>query len=212
MKIYDIYKILLRRYGPQGWWPGETQLEIIVGAILTQNTSWTNVEKAIADLKEVVSLDSPTDLHGLSIKRLSRLIRPAGYYNVKARRIKNFTQFLEERYGSSIKMLGALDSQRLREELLSVNGIGPETCDSIMLYAFNRAVFVIDAYTKRIFSRHGYFTHDILYESAQRYFMNNLPAKEKIFNEYHALIVRLAKEHCRTNPRCDGCPLSSMGI
>lgn len=208
--LTGIYDTLYRSYGPQGWWPGRSRFEMIVGAVLTQNTAWSNVEKAIKNLKAEGVLSSPMKLHGLGRNKLARLIRPAGYYNVKAARLKNFTDFLLRKYGGSLNRLAAAGTERLRQELLGVNGIGPETCDSIMLYAFGRPVFVVDAYTKRIFSRHGFFRRDLAYDSVQAVFMKNLPSDENIFNEYHALIVRLAKDHCRTKPGCEKCPLNGM--
>ncbi len=194
-------------YGSQGWWPADTRLEVIIGAILTQNTAWSNVEKAILNLKKKGTFLSPLALRELDAKTLAALIRPAGYYNVKARRLKNFISFLWAEHGGSLGKMAQLRTDELRVKLLAVNGIGPETCDSILLYAFHRPVFVIDAYTKRIFSRHKFFGKDIKYEEAQRFFMESLPGSSALFNEYHALIVRLAKDFCRTAPRCDGCPL-----
>lgn len=206
----DIYTRLYKRFGPQHWWPGDTRFEIIVGAILTQNTSWSNVEKAIKNLKRE-NLLSPAKLMAIDKKRLAGLIRPAGYYNIKAARIKNFLNFLSSQYNSSLRKMSSAGTVDLRKQLLSVNGIGPETCDSILLYAFDRPVFVIDAYTRRIFSRHGRLSHDMPYESMQAEFAENLPSDSRLFNEYHALIVRLAKEFCRTSPRCEACPLSGIG-
>lgn len=205
-----IYKKLYKFYGPQGWWPGRSRLEIIIGAILTQNTSWSNVEKAIKNLKNEGLLSSPYRLHNVSIQKLARLIHPAGYYNVKSRRLKNFTKFLIAKYNGRLNKLAKVKTHRLRQELLAVNGIGPETCDSILLYAFRRPVFVVDAYTKRIFSRHGLLSRDSTYESVQAVFMENLPSDEKIFNEYHALLVRLAKDHCKAKPICGNCPLRGI--
>ena len=205
-----IYKKLNKFYGPQGWWPGRSRLETIVGAILTQNTSWSNVEKAIKNLKNEGLLSSPSRLHNVSMQKLARLIHPAGYYNVKSRRLKNFTKFLIANYNGKLDKLAKVKTHRLRQELLAVNGIGPETCDSILLYAFKRPVFVVDAYTKRIFSRHGLFDNDLAYGSVQKKFMNNLPSDEEVFNEYHALLVRLAKDHCKTKPICGNCPLRDI--
>jgi endonuclease-3 related protein len=203
---------LYGRFGPQHWWPGDTRFEIIVGAILTQNTAWTNVEKAIANLKSAGALSSPAAMKRLSIRKLAGLIRPAGYYNIKAKRLKNFLDFLDKRYSLSLAALSRVETVVLRRELLDVNGIGPETCDSILLYAFGRPVFVIDAYTKRIFSRHGFFSDDLDYSAAQEVFMDNLRRETGFFNEYHALIVRLGKEMCRKAPKCGGCPLKGFKI
>ena len=210
MTLISAYSKLYESYGPQGWWPGHGRFEMIVGAILTQNTAWSNVRKAIKNLKAGGCLSSPAKLHELETKKLARLIRPAGYYNVKAKRLRNFTKFLADRYAGSLARLSKLKTARLRQELLGVNGIGPETCDSILLYAFRRPVFVVDAYTKRIFSRHGFFAEDADYESVQNLFMKALPPDEGIFNEYHALIVRLGKVCCRKKPVCEKCPLKGL--
>ena len=188
------------------------QFEVIVGAVLTQNTAWINVEKAIVNLKKAGALSSPDAMMRLRTGSLAALIRPAGYYNIKAKRLKNFLRFLERGYGGSLKALGRLDTQKLRHELLGVNGIGPETCDSILLYAFGRPVFVVDAYTKRIFSRHGLFDEGLGYSDVQRIFTANLRRDTKMFNEYHALIVRLAKEFCKTRSKCGSCPLEGFKI
>ena len=202
--LLDIYNKLYKFFGPQHWWPGDTPLEIIVGAILTQNTAWTNVEKAIANLKKAGALTSPRAMKKLRTSRLATLIRPAGYYNIKAKRLKNF---LDSGYGLSLKRLGRQEIAKLKSELMSVNGIGPETCDSILLYAFKKPVFVVDAYTKRIFSRHGIFSESLSYDKVQEIFMRSLPSDERLYNEYHALIVRLGKELCRKKPDCGNCPL-----
>lgn len=207
-----IYSLLYKFYGPQGWWPGDTRLEVIVGAILTQNTSWKSVEKAISNLKKAKILSRPSLIDGLSAKRLAGLIKPSGYYNVKAERLKNFIRFLSSSYGSSLNRVARQNTDRLREEFLNVNGVGPETCDSILLYAFNRPVFVVDAYTRRVFSRHGLFSGTAGYDEIQKIFMDNLPRDKGLFNEYHALIVRLAKEICKTRPCCAACPLKGVQL
>lgn len=204
-----VYNRLYKTFGPQKWWPAKTRFEVIVGAILTQNTAWSNVEKAIKNLRKARLLD-PKKMKDISTVRLAELIRPAGYYNIKAKRLKNFVAFLYDKYGGSIDRLSSGKSMDLRNELLGVNGIGPETCDSIMLYALKKPVFVVDAYTKRIFSRHGFFKQTCDYHDVQRYFMANLPKKHKLYNEYHALIVRLAKEFCRTKPACEFCPVKGL--
>jgi endonuclease III related protein len=179
----------------------------MVGAILTQNTSWGNVEKAIGNLKKHRLLN-PARLRGLSQKELSRLIMPAGYYNVKAKRLKNFLKFFFERYKGDVNKMSTVDTAVLRSQLLSVNGIGPETADSILLYALHKPVFVVDAYTKRVISRHRLIKEDAGYGDVQTLFMDNLERKEKLFNEYHALLVKLAKDFCRkSKPKCDSCPL-----
>ena len=210
--LLKIYKKLYEFYGPQGWWPGRSRFEVIIGAILTQNTAWSNVEKAIKNLRIEGLLSSPRQLHNVSTKKLAHLIRPAGYYNIKSIRLKNFTTFLVTKYNGDLSRMAKIPTHRLRQELLAINGIGPETCDSILLYAFDRPVFVVDAYTNRIFSRHGLFSQDPTYELVQSIFIENLPSDEKVFNEYHALLVRLAKDHCKTKPICGNCPLSGIKI
>lgn len=203
---------MYRFYGPQHWWPADTPFEVIVGAILTQNTAWANVEKAIISLKKAGVLSSPSRMKRAGVSRLSRLIKPAGFYNLKARRLTNFLSNLTAKHGSSLVKLSRLDTERLREELLGINGIGPETCDSILLYAFRRPVFVVDAYTKRIFSRLGLIPKDAGYDEVQAFFTGSLPHKHRLFNEYHALIVRLAKDHCKTKPKCESCPLADKNL
>ncbi len=210
--LIDIYKRLYARFGPQGWWPARTPLEIVVGAILTQNTAWSNVEKAISNLKAARLLSSSASLEHISSRTLSRLIRPAGYYNLKSSRLKNFFRFLRTQSNGDLKALRRLRAVSLRRKLLSVNGIGPETADSIMLYALGKPVFVVDAYTKRILSRHGLLCERAGYDDVQRIFEKNLPTDRRLFNEYHALIVRLGKERCRKVPRCGGCPLNGLKI
>lgn len=205
--LLNIYKKLYKFYGPQKWWPADTRFEVIIGAILTQNTSWKNVEKALKNLKKANVLLSPQGLGKLNKRQLSRLIKPAGYYNVKAKRLKNFLSFLTAEYSGSLYNLSRQETENLRQEFLGVNGIGPETCDSILLYAFRRPVFVVDAYTKRIFARHKIFRADTDYHEMQKIFMDNLPRDHKLYNEYHALIVRMGKELCRKVPNCKACPL-----
>ena len=201
-----IFNLLLDRFGPQQWWPGDTQVEVIVGAILTQNTNWVNVEKAIINLKRAKALSIKT-LASLSHNKLSALIKPSGYFNVKAVRLKNFIDYVSAEYHGSLKKMGREPVDKLRANLLSVNGIGPETADSILLYAFDKPSFVVDTYTKRVFSRLGLVSHDLEYAEVQLFFMDNLKTDVHLFNEYHALIVHLAKEHCKVKPACSGCPL-----
>ena len=204
-----IYQLLYQRFGPQHWWPGETPFEIITGAILTQNTNWANVEKAIANLKSA-DLLTPEKLHHLDIEQLALLIRPAGYFNIKARRLKNFLTWLFENYNGRLKNMEQLNTDRLRQELLAIKGIGPETADSILLYAFDRAVFVIDTYTARIATRHHLIEPAADYEQLQYLFESNLPQDVKLFNEYHALLVRVGKNWCKPKPRCETCPLKEL--
>jgi endonuclease-3 related protein len=208
-QLTEIYQLLFDRFGPQHWWPGETRFEIITGAILTQNTNWANVEKAIANLKSAHLL-TPEKLYHLEIPQLAELIRPAGYYNIKAKRLKSFLNWLFNSYGGILENLENLDISRLRDELLAVNGIGPETADSILLYAFDRPIFVVDAYTARVAVRHGLIEPDADYEQLRELFQSNLPEDVRLFNEYHALLVRLGKEFCRPSARCPGCPLEKL--
>lgn len=202
----NFYQLLYQRFGPQYWWPAKTPFEVIVGAILTQNTSWANVEKAILNLRRA-SLLSPRKLYQVTIRKLARLIKPAGYFNIKARRLKNFINFLFSRYGGSLARMFNTDPWSLRAELLTIPGIGPETADSILLYAGDKPVFVIDAYTKRFLLRHNLIDADATYSAAQDIFLDNLQTDVGLFKEFHALIVRLAKEFCKSTPHCQGCAL-----
>ncbi|MBM4128586.1 MAG: endonuclease III domain-containing protein [Nitrospira sp.] len=208
-KLVKIYNKLYRAFGPQHWWPGNTPFEIAVGAILTQNTNWGNVEKAIYNLKEQKALSAKA-IHEMPAKKLSELIRPAGYFNVKGKRIKAFINFLMNEYHGSMKKMKDEEMQILRRKLLHVNGIGHETADSILLYALEKPVFVIDAYTKRILSRHNIVRHDESYECIQYLFHSALKRDVKLFNEYHALFVRLGKTYCLKKPKCPGCPLEGI--
>lgn len=207
---HRLNRIFLRLYsvfGPQHWWPADSSFEVIVGAILTQNTSWTNVEKAILRLKEKKLLDAKRLLK-LSPNQLAALIKSAGYYNVKAIRLKNFLRFFFRCYSVDIKRMSAQDLITLRRQLLGIKGVGPETADSILLYALNKPVFVVDAYTKRILSRHRLLAEDATYEQAQDIFMRNLKNDARLFNEYHALLVKLGKDYChKQNPKCEICPI-----
>ncbi len=204
--VQQIYDALFARWKKQDWWPAETRLEMMLGAILTQNTAWANVEKAIANLRKNNALQLKT-LEQASQKQIAKWIRPAGYFNQKAGYIKAMIDTLGDHYGGSLNRLFSLDTLSLRNELLSWKGIGPETADSILLYAGQRPIFVVDAYTKRFLLRHGWCGEKATYNEISTLFIANLPAKEQLFNEYHALIVRLGKEHCKTKPQCKGCPL-----
>jgi endonuclease-3 related protein len=208
-KIIEIYHKLYRAFGPQHWWPGDSPFEIAVGAILTQNTNWANVEKAIASLKNKRAL-SAKGIHEMKTEKLALFIRPAGYFNVKARRLKAFIHFLINDYHGSMGRMKNENLDTLRTKLLNVHGIGPETADSILLYALDNPVFVIDAYTKRALSRHSVINHDENYERIQDLFHETLKRDTELFNEYHALFVRLGKTYCRKKPLCDGCPLEGM--
>jgi endonuclease-3 related protein len=207
--LTEIYRLLHDVFGPQHWWPGETPFEIITGAILTQNTSWANVEKAITNLKSA-DLLRPEKLHHLEPAQLAELIRPAGYYNIKAKRLKNFVNWLFDNYEGKLTNLESIDTEQLRGELLAIKGVGPETADSILLYAFDRPIFVVDAYTARIVSRHRLIGPDADYEQLRELFESSLPADTQLFNEYHALLVRVGKEFCRPKARCHGCPLEKL--
>jgi len=198
--------MLLRAYGPQHWWPGDTPFEIMVGAVLTQNTAWSNVEKAIGNLKAARALDASAIL-AAHPKRLASWLKPSGYFNIKAKRLRNFCAWYLAAGGR--RKLSALDTRELRHGLLSVNGIGPETADDILLYAFGRPVFVVDAYTHRIFSRLGMLGGDEGYEHTRAYFECTLGPEAQLFNEFHALIVRHGKEVCRPRPRCGACCLAA---
>jgi len=205
--LTNIYRRLLAHFGPQHWWPASEPFEVIVGAILTQSTAWTNVEKAIANLKATGKL-SPEALRHLPEAELAALIHPAGYYNVKARRLKAFAGWFGERYDDSLEKMFSGDIVKLRHELLGVYGIGEETADSIILYAGNKPFFVIDAYTRRIIDRFGLSPRAKNYAAYQALFSENLPPYARLFNEYHALLVRLGKEHCRKRPVCQSCCLN----
>lgn len=207
--LMKIYSRLYERFGPQHWWPGETSFEVMVGAILTQNTSWKNVEKAIYNLRER-GLLNPKKLHRTHNEIIANAIYPAGYYNIKTKRLRHFLNFLAGRYGANIQKMKNIKLPELRRELLGINGIGNETADSILLYAMNKPSFVIDAYTKRFLSRHGLVAQDIPYAELQKVFMYELPNSVRLFNEYHALIVRLGKDICKTKPICEKCPLCDI--
>jgi endonuclease-3 related protein len=208
-EISAFYKKLYSYFGPQYWWPAGSSFEVMLGAILTQNTSWSNVEKAIANLKKHKLLEL-SKLYRLSHRRLASLIRSAGYYNIKARRLKEFLKFLHDCYEDKIENMSGEGTLKLRKRLLSVKGIGQETADSILLYALNKPIFVVDSYTKRILLRHNLIEENFGYEEVQNLFMQNLRNSVKLFNEYHALLVRLGKEFCLKNrPRCKECPLNA---
>lgn len=204
MRLYDR---MYRYTGDLHWWPGETPIEISVGAILTQNTAWSNVEKAIARLKAARAL-SVRALGKMTHRRLAKLIRSAGYFNVKALRLKNFIAFIETRHGGSLDTMLAQPADAFRAELLLINGIGPETADSIVLYAAEKPIFVIDAYTKRVLSRHGVLPLEKSYDEFQALFTRLLSPDVPLYNQYHAMFVRVGNRFCRATPRCDLCPLN----
>jgi endonuclease III related protein len=208
-RLLAIYNKLYSHFGPQHWWPGETPFEVAAGAVLTQNTNWGNVEKAIFNLKEEGKLNAAA-IHKIAPERLAALIKPAGYFNIKAKRLKHFVEFLLKEYGGRMTEMKKEEIDIIRGKLLGVNGIGPETADSIILYALDKPLFVVDAYTKRVLSRHNIMDHEATYGSFQELFHSNLKRDFRLFNEYHALIVKVAKVHCRTKPICEGCPLERM--
>lgn len=207
MNLLQLYRVLYDTYGPQHWWPAETPWEVIVGAILTQSTNWQNVERAIENLKQHSAL-APERLYKLSEEKLAELIRPAGYFRQKAKKLKAFLAHLYAQHDGDLREMLSQPTNKLRTELLSIWGIGPETADSILLYAAQKPTFVVDAYTKRIFSRLGLISSQISYDELQRFFVMRLPRSVKLFNEYHALIVRHGKEICRPKPRCGQCVLA----
>ena len=205
----EIYHTLLNAFGPQDWWPGDTPFEIMIGAVLTQNTAWTNVERAIDNLKQA-NLLSLEALAMVEVETLAELIRPSGYYNQKARRLKGLIHYIIDTHGD-LQAFFDQDAVTLREELLCLKGIGPETADSITLYAAEKPTFVVDTYTHRIFSRHNLIGEEADYQELQDLFMDSLPAEIQMYNEYHALIVRLGKEFCKkSKPLCDECPIKDF--
>lgn len=205
-RLEEIYRRLLDHFGPQGWWPGNRPIEVVVGAILTQNTAWTNVEKALANLRKARVL-SWRRLHALSVEELAELIRPAGTFRVKAKRLRAFLDVLWTHHQGSLKVMLAGELDEVRGRLLGIHGVGPETADAILLYAGNHPSFVIDAYTLRVLRRHFLTDGRADYELARRLFQEHLPRDVSMYNEYHALFVALGKRYCRARAHCDGCPL-----
>jgi endonuclease III related protein len=236
--IPDYYRAIFRRYGKQNWWPAQSRLEVIVGAYLTQNTNWSNVEKAIVNLRRARVL-SLAGLRETPLARLQKLVRPSGYFRQKAKKLKTFIRFLDKNYGGSLDRMFSRPTLELREELLALNGVGPETADSILLYGGNHHVFVVDAYTRRIFERHGIITPKAKYEEIRALVEDTLTAAKpgdlgvdqqgveprhpvsrmsraprselaQHYNELHALIVRVGNQHCRGTPKCEECPLKEF--
>jgi endonuclease-3 related protein len=237
-EIVRYYQTLYSRWGPQNWWPAQSPLEVIVGAYLTQNTNWSNVEKAIANLRRARALNVKA-LREISLGRLATLIRPSGYFRQKAKNLKTFIRFLDKAYGGSLARMFAQPTEKLRDELLELNGIGPETADSILLYGGNHPVFVVDAYTRRILERHGMIDHKAKYEDIRQLLETALSGANSAqldlekhgadprhpvsrmsrasrsdlaqhYNELHALIVRVGNQHCRSTPKCEACPLRNF--
>ena len=205
-RLLRLYDRLIRRFGPQDWWPARSRFQVVVGAILTQNAAWRNVERAVARLRAAAQLRADA-LRRLPPGRLAALLRPSGTFRVKARRLRAFVDHLTRRHGGSLPRMLRQPVAALRPELLRIPGIGPETADVIILYAAGRPLFVVDAYTRRILARHRIVSPTADYASLQALFMDNLPHDPALFNEYHALLVRVGKEYCRARPRCRECPL-----
>jgi endonuclease-3 related protein len=205
-RLLRLYDRLHHQYGPQRWWPARSRFEVVVGAILTQNAAWRNAERAIARLRAAGALSLPAVL-ALPPARLAALLRPSGTFRVKARRLRGFARHVARRHGGRLGRLLALPLPGLRAELRGIAGVGPETADAIALYAAGRPVFVVDAYTRRILARHRLAAPDADYADVQALLMGHLPHDPALFNEFHALLVRVGKAHCRTRPRCEGCPL-----
>jgi endonuclease III related protein len=203
----EYFNSLFTALGPQHWWPGDTPFEIVIGAILTQNTVWKNVEQTISNLREA-DLLSPAAIQGVHLRRLESLLRPSGYFRQKARKLKAFCKFLQTEYAGSLDRMFTTPTIVLREKLLGVFGIGPETADSMLLYAGGHSVFVVDAYTKRMLQRHGWVGDNPKYDDVQWLFEHQFPGNLKLFNEFHALIVQTGKRWCLAqDPKCDECPL-----
>ena len=210
MALRRFYRVLSKHFGPQHWWPGDTTFEIVVGAILTQNTAWANVEKAIANLKRAGAL-SVAAMGALAEGDLGKLIRPSGYYNQKAKKLKAFLAYLQQRHGGSLRRMFRVPTRQLRQELLAIHGIGEETADSILLYGGNHPIFVVDAYTRRILQRHQMIPASASYRQIQEVFHRHVAPSAPVYNEFHALLVQTGKQHCwKSEPRCAGCPLEGF--
>jgi endonuclease-3 related protein len=211
-RYIELYDLLHAHFGPQDWWPGETPFEIMVGAVLTQNTSWINVTKAIDNLRQAEVLDY-SNLFQLPLDLLAQHIRPSGYYNIKARRLRNLLEMIDSRYEGDLQQFLSDGIESARENLLSVKGIGPETADSILLYACGHPAFVVDSYTHRILSRHNLVDEETDYYTMQEVMVDHLPKDVQLYNEFHALIVLVAKQFCKkTKPLCDLCPLRGLNL
>lgn len=209
-ELLRYYDVMSSSLGPMHWWPAQTPFEVIVGAILTQSTAWANVERAIANLR-AARLLTPSAMLRVRPSKLAALVRPSGYFRQKAKKLSAFLRFLQTRYGGSLRRMFQTPTLALRQELLSVHGIGPETADSILLYAGNHPVFVVDAYTHRILGRHGITNGKADYENVRAFIESSIPREPQLFNEFHALIVNTGKNWCRKSaPRCEACPLRSL--
>jgi endonuclease-3 related protein len=205
-RLLRLYRALLARHGPQGWWPARTPFEVAVGAILTQHTAWPGAARAVAALR-ARGLLTPRRLAGGDLATVATLVRPAGTYRLKARRLLDFARWLRRRAGGDFRAMRRLALGPLRDELLAVPGLGPETVDAILLYAAGRPVFVADAYTRRVLTRHRLLPAGVSYEQARAFLESHLPSDPALFNEFHALLVAVGKTHCRSRPRCERCPL-----
>jgi endonuclease-3 related protein len=205
-RLLRLYRALLAHHGPQGWWPARTAFEVAVGAILTQHTAWTGAARAVAALR-AHGLLAPHRLAACDVATLGALVRPAGTYRLKAQHLLDFTRWLLTRFGGDFRAMRRAPLGPLRREVLAVRGLGPETADAILLYAAGRPVFVADAYTRRVLVRHGLLGRDTGYEEARAFLEAHLPSDPALFNEFHALLVAVAKTHCRTIPHCEACPL-----
>jgi endonuclease-3 related protein len=209
-KLMEAYERMLAQFGPQHWWPGETPFEVMVGAVLVQNTAWRNVERAIQNLRDA-GVMNPRALYKLPQEELAELIRPAGYYQVKAKRLRNLLKYVVEEHGGLLQTMFQTSLQVLRVELLAIHGIGPETADAILLYAGGMPTFVVDTYAHRILARHGWIGYDASYDDIKDYFESGLPRDASLYNEYHALLVRVGKDYCkRAAPKCEECPLAPL--
>lgn len=208
-KLLGLYQVLLDNLGHQGWWPADSPFEVMIGAILTQNVSWNNVKKAINNLKEKSILEQKRLLE-IDLAELAPLIRSTRYYNEKAKKIKNFLNFYFDEYNGDLETMSKEETMVLRKKLLKINGLGEETVDSILLYACDKPIFVVDAYTKRIFSRYGLIDTDANYLCIQKLFMENLPCDIELYNDFHAQIVHLGNAICKTKPECNKCPIREV--
>lgn len=211
-RLLNIYYLLLEHFGKQNWWPANTRWEVIVGAILTQNTTWSNVERAIDNLKVGNTLELEK-IYELRVPEIAKLIRPTGYYNQKAKKLSIIASHIVDNYDGSLNLMFDKDADDLRDELLSLWGIGRETCDSIILYAAGKPLFIIDNYTRRILIRHRIIDEDMKYDEVQSIFMDNIEPDTDLYQEYHALLVKLGKEFCKKRePLCSGCPIKSVDL
>lgn len=205
----QVYHKLLDALGPQHWWPGNSPWEVMIGAVLVQNTAWKNVERAIANLREA-ELVEPRRLLAVPVEELAELVRPAGYFRLKTKRLRSLMEFVVQRYDGSLDALRTADWRQLRGELLDVHGIGPETADSILLYALEHPALVVDTYTHRVFARHGWIGYDADYHQLQDQLASDLPVDPAIYSELHALLVNVGHHFCRRQPKCEACPLCEM--